>query len=660
MGNFHLNASLLKDLKSVKSELSKALNDICDRDTTHGRLTARNRMECVSGFRPIEFRQLQSLDEKWARRRAIAILRFLEARSGLNESARRGLNTIELNGQLNRLRASENWVRVRIELSIALGLSERAKPTRKARSSPTRKSPTVGTQVLAPAEEGIGWRLINVTEFEAPSDAGALPADYIGGRARVPWWVATEYAVQRHNPVASLDNLLKNSPIVILHGPTGQGKSTLLRQYARHWLNRGCVFEIFHPSALSDRALAAAVAEATGQVLLVADDMDGEMATIGMELQNKLRINKASIVISSQSRARFGYLAKLPRGTAREYAVPNPNESERLEMVDRILAAQEITDETKAAHVRSLFSDALDKYPNGGLWPAMYQATHGEGLTERMWRLVQDIAADASRLNALAAVVFANALRDETPDEPALTYSGLNVDYKLGAAILNHLNLAPDQCRRATSALKAMHTWFDREVIGDELDRASINPPLDLRHPAVSKVLFDCLFKNGGEAGVPHFAQWNFYVPVAAAFADPAVARPAADVVRLMYSLDRAVRGRTTGGASVAGLLAHRPYHHIEKFGILSDYAETVASDNPMDHLCALIWKAAAIVKKNRSNYGEAYTILERVLSKRDSHSALILLNIGRILQYVGKPINDPRDNIQRDGLYYLSKLIHF
>lgn len=664
MSDLKLDQELLRDLKQVKSELVASLNAVRNEDTDDGRRSGKARLASIGGFRPSEFRQLSSSDARWSRKRAFQILRFLEGLSQLNTTASKGIPQKHLMIELRTRRESKLWIDVRDRLRGALEqLETPANPARARRSPLGSTRPAIATDSPPSTDEGARWRVIEATEFDAPADVGALPAEYVGGRARIPWWIAAHVAIQRTSSISDLDTLLKNSPIVVVHGPTGQGKSTLLRQYARHWLNRGVVVEFDHANALADRSLANLVVGATQEVLMVADDLDGDILSISNGLLRKLRYGGASIVIASQSRRRFAHLTTLPHQMVRQYPLPNPSGGERMAMADLVAATSEIADAANAVRVRDLFNAALDDYPSGGLWPAMFQATHGEGLAERMQRLVQDIARDEARLHALAAITFANAMRDSAPDNHTLTFARKHINSRLVSTLTRNLDLKPDQSARATLALSAVHSWFDREVLGDRLEASSKDPPVDLRHPAVSNVLHANLFDPAKE-GAAHFDERAFYVPYAFALADPQACRPAdratraADILRLMYALDRQIRRKQSRGLQLDGFLKGGK-HDLSLFDNMADAALSADPSN-QEEARALIWKAAVTAKRSDPNHEAVADYLGRALTamQQANPPGDISANIGIILAKLDKTFVDPRDGAVRDSVYYMSTLI--
>lgn len=165
--------------------------------------------------------------------------------------------------------------------------------------------------------------------------------------------------------------------------------------------------------------------------------------------------------------------------------------------VSRILRCGAADDPTQ--NLVELFVDALSHH-DAGLFPAMYSATRGELLENRYSRLVQSMENTDPRLDALANLIFCDALRTSTRDQikvptvPILEAMSDQIEPRSAAHLVRN-------------EIAKLVDSFEGEV------RIRSQGLLEVRHPSITHLLYRWIFGSAQLTfqGERRRSQWDFY-----------------------------------------------------------------------------------------------------------------------------------------------------
>lgn len=513
---------------------------------------------------------------------------------------------------------------------------------------------------------GVGWRQITAQEFEKPDHvATGIEQSYIRGAQMVPWWTAKSSAVQRQDAIDSIKGLLSHAAVIVLHGPTCQGKTTVLRQFAMDWLKHGNVVEIEHETALHNANLLQFLEDSKTDCLCVFDDIPLSGTGQNAKLASLLRRGKLKIIIATQSRFRMGYQRMFPNITS-EFSLAAPKENEINSFIDLIHDSGATEQNLDKAEIDRLFRSGFANTSASGLWPAMYQATRGEGLEIRMARLIEDVCAKPERLFALAAVVLANSVRDSATNGGGPPFQRRYINMRLIENIIENLDIKNDLRKQTKAQLFEIFRWFEKEIIGDGLGGHSQDPVLNLRHEEVTSTLFQHIFGLPSSPDVERrLDPWSFVTPFARAIASDNTLESSdkrarsADCISLLYNCDRWLRNKSSANYNLEKFIK---FPKIEMDDVINNIADIVLSiepSDPKDRARALIWKAAISARKGRNYFDEASVYLERcLLIVRDNPYNDINGNIANILQHFKFTVSTAPDGATRDGNYFRIRFV--
>ena len=671
MSDLILDAALVADLETMKAELRKLFNDlkIADYPDVEHRMGGKERLERVPAFQKKNFEDLITSNHRFLLKRIAAMLTFLSDEKPLTPLARLGLNATLIDPQLNRLRATPLWVNVRERLEEAAGPPKSAdeRKSKTKRKVAKSKAPLLLYQgsKAAPFDEAGDylpslWQELSVEDFALPeSERNQQGINFVQGAQLSPLWTAIAIAVPRKAMVEQIKQVFdRSASVVILHGPAGQGKSTVGRQLAMEWFQRGRVFEISDSSALTDLRLIQAIEASPTTPLLLIDDVSlSEIDAKAIRLFRPLRFERLKVLVTVQSRFRDPIKRALG-DLAVDFSLGDPDPAEKEAILDLICGSR--PDQSRADIAR-LFNQGFSG-PFSGLWPAMYQATRGEGLVARMERIVSEIEKDKSKLVALASTVFLNRVRDTAPDYKDLQFH-YHINRRLVLAFIEHSPWNPEAKLSAKESLTSIFDWFEREIIGSSVHSMMADPLLNLRHPAVTEALAASLF---GGPETPRIDEWQFFEPLARALATPEAAMPtdrvtrAADCISLLYAVDRAERKKLLKGLNLAEFIKAMPSDQIDIYSVLTDIALSLeTTSRPVDRARAMIWKAALDLKIHRIGTPAAEIYLERCLDiVRDQPTGDVCSNIAVIIEQGKITLTPDSSGKDRNPLYFRSRFL--
>ncbi|MCC8977581.1 hypothetical protein [Bradyrhizobium acaciae] len=356
-----------------------------------------------------------------------------------------------------------------------------------------------------------GVRRLYLSDFEAGVDFTERASEFLRGHAPTP--AAAIHSAVRRPVVSEIVESSTQFDIVIVHGPIGEGTSTVLLQSAFEALKlKRCVFRVATPEAL----------EAVGNELpregaLIVFDDAGRLAAIPSWLRNRFSDEPfGCLLLGTQTRYRKKVADLLSGvvGEKKHIAVPPVRPSEAQQFVDVIISNRVAPPNLAKGDLEKLFKSGLTiRGGLSGLWPAQYQATRGVLLDQRFGRLLSELDQNGQR--ALSLVVFVQFLRDHTPTHQPPS------DLRTYIALLNYLDppLNEDTIVACRHHLKELPSVLDGELRNDfSGSHASQlnNFRLEFRHPALTASLFRWCFGAARQSwGEFRFPKWQLYGAVA-------------------------------------------------------------------------------------------------------------------------------------------------
>ncbi|MFN0304183.1 MAG: hypothetical protein ACKVQU_27940 [Burkholderiales bacterium] len=353
-----------------------------------------------------------------------------------------------------------------------------------------------------------GIHELTIADFDRPRD-DAFFADarkYLRGALPSPS-TAVQAAVWRKDSSDIVD-LAEAAEAIILHGPTGEGTSTVLLQAAHEALTRGYrVFRVANRDALEN--LTQVVAWTTGPIVIMDDAADPQTGIQSPPSWMAASFGDAPhgcLILGTRTRTRALVQQALSGRGRRDQALQAVPVQDSRPYVDLIMAYGACLEGSDKSRVEELFNNGLQLLQaRAGLWPAMYQATRGELLRDRVRTLASSLQPAVRR--ALSALVFVNALADRH-NKPMP-----EAKRKLLEALVEHLPLHDEATDEVKRALRRLPYDLEGELANlrsaDELSQAD-NPTLEIRHPALTDIFFHYLLDEDEEWKV-QFSKWPYY-----------------------------------------------------------------------------------------------------------------------------------------------------
>lgn len=376
-----------------------------------------------------------------------------------------------------------------------------------------QKALTSATIAAAAGTQYELWLEITTGAFDRPvePDTTAEAARrFLRGDDEGRWWTAKYIAIERTDIVSAIIAQAETAPIVFIHGPVGEGKSTAIRQTALAWLkmNRR-VFYLKSAGILNDPAFLQEIQWQSRPLLI----LDGIALTEGLPawFQRGPGDLCGCLLVGLQSRFLIQQKA-FAVGKSETHLIIPPKAAEARAYVEKIVEHGAGRPGYGADDLLPFFQDGLGIPVGGGLWCAQWQATRGEYLNKRVEALVDSVFSDDARAEALAATVFINA---------QIYYSaGLLVFQPLRSvisALIANLDLTRHVIAEARRHLESIGSLLEGEFRGGNLD-IQRDPVLAFRHPAISDALNRWIFgAKDARKGKLRKLKWPYFEALARA-----------------------------------------------------------------------------------------------------------------------------------------------
>ena len=393
------------------------------------------------------------------------------------------------------------------------------------------------------------WQELTLSDFQPPEGETFQreAREFLRGKENVGWWTAVHVAVQRPALMGRLMLQAENAPVVIAHGPVGEGKTVLLRQLAHNWLVKGQpVFWLLGEGALQDTELVTALDRAR-HPLLILDQYGlnqplpewvalagGQGVTLALGIQTRQ--------VQKQRRAAGARNAREIKLTS---ADAKPVCDAILDQVFNFDAADDLNPNS----TRDKFHDGLGLHGDGGLWCAMWQATRGQHLKDKFQALVQEFHEDDAKFGALAAIVFVNGMRE---------FSNQKLDdlaRSRVAGMIRHLGLNDGAEQSRLECLGQIGKLLDGEFLQSGIDELA-DPRVQLRHPAVTHGFFQHIFgARNILRGEQMTAKWPFFLALGHAYAE---SEEYGDVAHIIREHGKAWLNSSKSSQFRAGMKSHK------------------------------------------------------------------------------------------------------
>ncbi len=359
-----------------------------------------------------------------------------------------------------------------------------------------------------------GIRELSLSDFHREDNFNQEATRFLRGHAPTPSTAALA-AVERPVSIA-IAKLERDFDILVVHGPVGEGTSTVLLQVAHMALQCGQrVFRIANPEAF----LFAAVAIPWEERPLVIFDDAHRLTQLPLWLLEAYPDDTLGcIVLGTQTRKSSGLLQLLRSGCTRsikDVRLAPVRSREADQFVDVIMQYGAAPEGATREHVKSLFVDGLQKeHGLAGLWPAQYQATHGILLDHRISEMFNEFDIDTKRVVSILAFLGASSHFSPDPRFPIACRS-------LVEHMLEHLGLSTESAAKCVAMLPKLFSRLEGELRhsghSEELLQLN-NPELEFRHPALAESMFRwCFGAQDPARGEFVFEKWPYYNAVTAA-----------------------------------------------------------------------------------------------------------------------------------------------
>ena len=386
--------------------------------------------------------------------------------------------------------------------------------------STTTTESAIPASLVAPSSANIAanssyqsWSEIFASSFDRPEPmiAAEEARKFLHGFDRGKWWTAVHVALDRCDEVASIISRAEGSPVVFVHGPVGEGKTTLIRQTAWAWLAKGRrVFLLKSQDALDDPNFLQEM-QWLDRPLLILDDIRLTKAVLPWFTPGPDSTG-GCLLIGTQSRG-LASQRGFASGLYSLYPVSCPKRQDAEAYVKIIEENGAGRPGVGRAELIELFIDGLGLRGGGGLWCAQWQATRGEYLAAKIEALVDELAEDPHELGALAAITFVNCLKDFS-DQRLSDLRRSQVEY-----MIRQLDLTEDACGKRIDRVREIGALLEGEFLRDGIDLQS-DPQMELRHPIVVHAFLQQIFGGRLEShGRLRDQKWRYFVALGQAYA---------------------------------------------------------------------------------------------------------------------------------------------
>ncbi len=334
-----------------------------------------------------------------------------------------------------------------------------------------------------------------------------LGRQYLRGRAPTPM-TAVNVAVNRKD-VPVVWNAAMNHEIVVVHGPIGEGVSTILLQVSEQALKAGRrVFYCSTPLALENIEH---VVNWSEQPIIVVDGIES-LESLPTWLLGFSGDKCGCVCLGTRTRHLRDLTHPIRSRNYYTYPVARLEESDVKPFVEAILFFGASPAGISADYVKKLFQSGLaSQHGYAGLWPAQYQATKGELLDNRVKKLLES-ADDETKL-IMAIISLLNGMHN---------FSNLQylpkayTDFMI--CLVYALDLSSEGIEKCSKVIVELPvTWAGEVKMPGGLGYSAIqnNPVLEFRHPTLTDAVFRWSFgAKHKERGIDRFWRWSFYGPI--------------------------------------------------------------------------------------------------------------------------------------------------
>jgi hypothetical protein len=379
------------------------------------------------------------------------------------------------------------------------------------------------------------WIEITAADFsphENENERKKAVRAFLRGARGTPCWVS-KLVVQRIDTVGRLAAAAQDTHLLLLHGPFGEGKTIVLWQLASEWLEQGRrVFALRTAEALRDSEFTAAL-RWHERPLVIVDDIPLSAPPPSWVVPIAGRPG-GCIAVGLQTRNLAACLQMTQAAKPRDIRVSAVRPEDAPAYIDLIEQYAAAPTSVERPTIERLFVNGL-RMGLGGLWPAMWQATRGAKLDDRVREFVDSVRAERSLLRVLGAVTFVNY-----HCEPRCVGENLSQPMEprrsLIAGLIRNLNLRDAAIAQDLKRLESVGEAIEGELLGTRLDDLA-DPTLRFRHPAVTASMYRWIFGISRDGiGHTYVEIWPYYFALARAL--PKSGETADNVLRLIRSYE--------------------------------------------------------------------------------------------------------------------------
>ncbi len=357
-------------------------------------------------------------------------------------------------------------------------------------------------------EDNFEVKVPNSEEFQIdffnipPETPESSSRAYLRGDEPTPW-TSQNSAVIRQAEIKKIVASFKEKPICNIILPTGEGKTTLLHQYAHAALiENQRVFWVDDLSCLIKDNFTSF----NSPPLVIIDNISLALSDLSWVKSPSGKVLAQILIASNPSKANeIRINKKIPYNFFNAIQIRPPREDKANDYIEKIVQFNAADCDIKTAERE--FKKGLSG--NGGLWPAMWQATRGLALEDRL----RELADSAWQIHPLlfSTLVFLNAQSVFALKDNAFGSLQNNLEKRIVLDVYSKL----DEKVFEVSNRDLVRPKLD-EIIrlfeGDFLKSGALHNNVTFRHEAISHVLFRNVFGHKfPEPNSGRISRWPFF-----------------------------------------------------------------------------------------------------------------------------------------------------